>query len=353
MIMKKNGIRRISPEELLKVFPQTEEFETMPTVECFLLKWLDQYIMTPRGSSTHHNFHSYITSHICPILGDYLISELDSRIIQYFVNKQLEEGRLDGKGGLSPKTVKEYVGLLRCALRKAVELNLIPFNPCLGIVIKKAEKEPVKTLSIEEQNDLADMDTTFAPNSNVTVLIGEYGGLRIGEVAALKVKDIDLEKGFIYVNKSFNRQAKLGENGFTFPLAYARTKNGKSRSVPMCKELKKALTNYLKTMPAEYKNDPECPLFLNRKGKAMEPRLINYHFTKLMKQHGIKNIHFHSLRHTFATRALEACMNIKTCAAILGHATTQITADLYIHITENQKLKEIEKLDLIYSRENG
>lgn len=342
--MNKKGTRRFTPEQLLKADLQRNVFTSMPNVEDFLLFWLERFILSKCSDSTYHNFNSYTKAHICPLIGDFGLDELNPLIIQCFIQEKLEKGRLNGKGGLRVRTVKEYVSMLRMALNKAIEMQIIQQNPCLNAVFPKEKAKEIKVLSIDEQKQLSDIDTTWKPNSNVTVLIGEYGGLRIGEVAGLKVKDIDLEKRVISVDKSFNRQAKFTKDGVSFPLKYTQTKNGKDRQVPMSEDLKEALTNYINTMPEIYRNNPECPLFMNRKGKAMEPRCINYHFAKLLKEKNIKDIHFHSLRHTFATRALEANMNIKTCSAILGHSSTQITENCYTHVTYDQKAKEIGKM---------
>lgn len=350
--MKEKGKRRFTKAQLAKRASQRKRFKTMPNLEDYLLDWLDYFKRPTFQLSTYRNFHSYITSHICPVIGDYRLDELTLDIIQLFVDEKLEHGRLNGKGGLSVKTVKEYIMMLRSALNKAIEAQLIQQNPCLGVVFPKENKKEMKVLTIEEQKKLSSIDTEWKPNSNVTVLIGEYAGLRIGEVAGLKMKDINLEKSVISVERSFNRQANFDKNGITYPLRYTSTKNGKSREIPMSEDLKKALTNYINTMPAIYRDNPESPLFMNKRGNALEPRRINYHFAKLLKQHEIKDIHFHSLRHTFATRALEANMNIKTCSILMGHSSIKITQDIYTHVTFDQKLKEIRKMDIHESEDN-
>ena len=116
----------------------------------------------------------------------------------------------------------------------------------------------------------------------------------------------------------------------------------------MNEALYKALKTYLDTMPRERREDPKAPLFHTRNGTVMEPRRISYHMHRLLRKLEIHDIHFHSLRHTFATRALEAGIPIKYCSTMLGHASTGITENLYAHASEEQLRKEIKKLDISY-----
>ncbi len=346
--MEMNGKRRITQEDLKQFRRGSSPFDGIPSVETFLLYWLEHFIKDTCKRSTYLNFRSYIESHICPVIGDNLITEVTTEFLQYFVDMKLKSGRLDGKGGLSPKTVREYVGLLRSAFKKAVEIGLVIYNPCSNLIYPKEIKKEIRVLNITEQRKISDYaDPEWKVNSELTVLMGEYAGLRIGEVAGLKIRDIDLNSGMICIERSLNRNAVYAENDtVTFPLMYGSTKNKRNRIVPMSVDLKKALSIYFETMPSEIKDNPDFPLFLNSKHKAMEPRLINYHFKNLMRTLNISDIHFHSLRHTFATRALEVDMNIKTCSAILGHSSTQITSDIYTHVTAEQLTKEIKKLNL-------
>ena len=96
----------------------------------------------------------------------------------------------------------------------------------------------------------------------------------------------------------------------------------------MNEDLYKALDTYMNTMPQAYKRNGNAPLFLTSRETVMEPRRINYHFKKLLNKLNIQDIHFHCLRHTFATRALEAGIPMKYCSAMLGHASTGITENL-------------------------
>lgn len=340
-------LRKIDPSELDALYAKEEAFKEVPTLEEWLLYWLKHYILPTCAPSTYANFRSYCSSHILPVLGDYLLTELDAVILQYYVNKKLKCGRLDEKGGLSVKTVKEHINMLNTSLKRALQMRIITVNPCLSIVFPKEVKQQVNVLPRPEEKKLCDeIDPKWMPNSNLPVLISLNTGMRIGEVSALRIHDVDFQKNIINVDESYNRTAVFDENGEAhYPLMYGPTKNKRSRTVPMNSTLKHSLKQYMDTMPASLKADSDAPLFTNRKGNAIEPRAINKHFQKLLHSLNIENIHFHCLRHTFATKALELGMNMKYCSAILGHSHTGITENLYAHATGTQLQIEMQRFD--------
>ena len=339
--------RVISREELQK-YDRKRVFDSTPTIEQWLFYWLDAYILQSCSNSTYANFKSYCCSHIIPVLGDYLLTELDYRHFQYYVDMKLKHGRLDHKGGLSVRTVKEHIQVLRSAFQKAVENAYLTQNPCTDIVFPKAVPQEVKTLTRKEQDALtSSISCKWQQNSDVTMLVALYAGLRIGEVAGLRLDDIDMINRRIRVDESLNRITVYHTNGKnTHPLMYGETKTKRVRFTPISDTLYGILDIYLKTMPKKVKRDIRNPLFINRNGKVMEPRNITYHFKKKLKALDICGVHFHCLRHTFATRALESGMNIKYCAAILGHANTSITENIYMHATSDQLQQEIKRMDI-------
>lgn len=339
----------IDPKKL-KAFKECKKtYKKTPSLANWLNDWLKQWIKPSCKPSTYTNYSSYINKHIIPILGGYLLTELEPVMIQYFIKDQLENGRIDGKGGLSPKTVEEYCSMLSLSLNKAVEEGYITSNPCQFVQVPRERTEEVRTLSIEEQEFIQEnVVSEWKTASDVAILVAMHSGMRIGEVAGLKIKDIDLHNRLIYVKRSLNR---FKDDDGRYTLRYGTPKSGCSRCVPMNDDLYAVLSVYMNSMPSIYKKS-EAPLFINSAGNAMEPRLLNYHFHKLMERLDIEDMHFHCLRHTFATRALEADMNIKVCSTILGHASTQITTDIYTHVTAPQMAKEMKKMTIHSLKEN-
>lgn len=341
--------KRIIDSSLLATYKtKNHPFDSIPTLENWLLYWLEGEVREKCKPTTYTNFHSYIHSHILPLLGDYRIDEITTIELQYYVDLKLMEGRLDNKGGLSVKTVKEHMTVLKLAFKKAIEQQLISLNPASSVVFVKEKREEVPVLSNKEQHILSQHIThRWSPNSLLTIFLGEYAGLRIGEIAALRLNDLDLEKRMICIDESLNRVGCYDQNNkMKYILKYGTTKSNRIRYVPMNDDIYVALKEYLETMPQELKCDLQNPLFTNTKGTVMEPRCISYHFKKFMMELDMNSYHFHCLRHTFATRCLELDMNVKYCSMILGHGSTEITQNRYIHTSEYQMHKEMSKLNM-------
>ena len=243
---------------------------------------------------------------------------------------------------MKPKTVKEHFTLLKKALDKAVEDGEMLFNPCQSVSFPKQIKHEIEALEQEEQVILeSHINSTFMPNSRVTAKIALYGGLRIGEVCALKIKDIDFKQGLINVSKTLYRtRTRFGKT----EIIISNTKNKRQRYVPIPKELMIDLRTYIDSMPDEMKG-PDCFLFTNNRGNPIEPRRLLCHFKMLLQEAGLKNMRFHNLRHTFATRCLECGIELKIVSKVLGHSTIQITADLYTHVTNRTMRNAMSKLN--------
>lgn len=345
-----NKKRILTSDAVLRYGQCENPFDHMPSLEEWLLYFLDHFVKLNAKPNTYASFRSYICSHICPLIGDYPLSEISEPILQAYVNIKYENGRLDGRGGLSVKTLKEHIMVLKLSFKRAIQLGIIAYDPCRCVEYPKEVKQEVRVLNVQEQKQLtAAISPVYKENSMVPILVAIHAGLRIGEVSALRIEDISLSKRLIQVDESLNRVMTYKADGtVSCPLVYQSTKSSRVRKIPMNEELYMALKTYLDTMPEKLKEDGRLPLFHTSTGCVMEPRRITYHMHKLLKSLEIQDIHFHSLRHTFATRALEAGIPMKYCSAMLGHASTGITENLYAHASEDQLKKEIKKLDMQY-----
>ena len=345
-----NKKRVLASQDILRYGRSEDPFDHMPSLEEWLLYFLEHFVRLSAKPNTYASFRSYICSHICPLLGDYPLNDITESILQAYVNIKYERGRLDGRGGLGVKTLKEHIMVLKLSFKRAIQLGIVSYDPCRCVEYPREVKKEVRVLNVQEQKRLTTAITpVYKENSMVPVLVAIHAGLRIGEVSALRIEDICLSKRQIQVDESLNRVMTYKEDGTVCcPLIYQSTKSSRVRNVPMHEALYKALKTYLDTMPRERREDPKAPLFHTRNGNVMEPRRISYHMHRLLRKLEIHDIHFHSLRHTFATRALEAGIPIKYCSTMLGHASTGITENLYAHASEEQLRKEIKKLDISY-----
>ena len=267
--------------------------------------------------TTRRVYKSHIENNIIPHLGNIPLKNLNCDRLQDFVNS-LE---------LSAATVKTVFTILKSALKAGEDKGLIG-NIWSRVKLPKKERRIVKVLSSKEQTQL---ENTLSRGVDTGILISLYTGLRIGEVCALKWKDIDFDAGILTVNGT---QART-ENGVEIISPKSKTSK---REVPIPSFLLKKLAE-----------EPRKTDFVISKNlKPIDIRTYRRYFKSVLKKSELPDIKYHSLRHTFAPRALEVGIDYKTLSEILGHASVGITLDLYAHSLKEHKIKEMSKLDGIY-----
>ena len=173
----------------------------------------------------------------------------------------------------------------------------------------------------------------------IGILICLYTGIRIGELCALEWKNIDLKRGVISIKQTLYR-IKSDKGKKKTEIVIAPPKSDTSvRDIP----LPKFLTAKLKAI------EHGGGFLINRKGKFIEPTVYARRYKAILKELGIRDVKFHTTRHTFATRALEIGMDIKTLSEILGHASPTVTLNIYAHSLPEHKAKEMERLGKMYN----
>lgn len=161
--------------------------------------------------------------------------------------------------------------------------------------------------------------------------------MRIGEICALKWKDIDIECGIFHVRRTIERIYIIEEGQRRTELLIGTPKTATSlRAIPISRSLLRILKPLKKIVN-------EDNYFLTNGQKPLEPRSYRAYYLRLLRMLGIQKVKFHGLRHSFATRCIESGCDYKTISAILGHADISTTLNLYVHPDISQKRKCIEK----------
>lgn len=296
----------------------------------WIWKWLSfkrDYIK----ESTYANYSNIITNHIVPELGNYLLNKLNNKIIQNFLLDKSKNGRLDNKGGLSSKTIRDITAIIKSSLKSAFKEGLIP-NLSLDFIYPKiTQKDKVYTLSKHSQEILTSYILKNQSIKTLGILLTLYSGIRIGELCALQWKDIDFKNNILHINKTLQRvyinDTKIHSSKIV--ITEPKTHNAE-RDIPINKDF----ANELK----KYKTESEHYL-LSCSNKWIEPRTYRRFFQRISKKANIEKINFHGLRHTFATNCIKLGIDYKTVSELLGHATVNITLNLYVHPQMSQKKK--------------
>lgn len=294
---------------------RSEKFGTGMRLSDWLNSWINsQGFLKP---TTKRVYISHINNQIIPAIGNIPLKKLSADVLQDFVN-ELE---------VSAATVKTIFSVLKSALTAAEDKGYMS-NVWSKVKLPRKGSRAVKVLTEGEQRVL---EKALCDDADIGILICLYTGLRIGELCALKWNCIDFETSTLSV---IGTQTRTG-NGISITSPKSRSSIRKIPIPPFLAEKLRVLPHM-----GEY--------VLSRTGKPYDVRTYRRHFKRVLKRANLPDIKFHSLRHTFATRALEVGMDYKTLSEILGHSSTAITLDLYAHSLDEHKKSEMDKLGKLH-----
>ena len=206
------------------------------------------------------------------------------------------------------------------------------------------QKTERRVLTVDEQKEFIEACKDSPYKEEYCIIL--QTGLRIGELLALTWTDVDFRKNVIKINKSLRYQGKKERQ---FVLSETKTKKG-MREIPLtagAAEIlmeRKKRRRKRKVTSMEYADN----IFLNNKGRPTYPSYYNKEIKKIASEIDMEEFSLHTLRHTFATRCIEAGMRPKTLQEILGHSNISITMDLYVHVTDDERAAEMKKLEDMY-----
>ncbi|MGM0112732.1 tyrosine-type recombinase/integrase [Enterococcus sp. DIV0187] len=314
---------RIHYQSLQKIQGSSVEY-----FEKWAERWLDE-IQDEVKSSTLSSYRYKLTKYVFPMIGKVALNELsiDSGKI---LLKRLQET-------LSCSTIQVVFRILNKCLNHAKKTGKIHSNPLLELGIPKAKQTKVRALTRAEQKKVMAIALNEKKGYGVPSLLALYSGLRIGEVAALKWTDIDFDANLIHVVHTYQRIPTNSPIKKTQLILADSKTEASGRIIPMSKTLKKLLLTHRKQSKGHF--------VFSTNGHPCEPRLLTYHFHRIREKAELLHIHFHQLRHTFATRCLEIKEDISSVSALLGHASTQMTLDTYVDAMLEQRFSVINELD--------
>ena len=244
-------------------------------------------------------------------------------------------GGAKGKG-LAPKTVNSILSLLRNILEFAAREKGIPIADTKDISVKQPQK-PMRILSRAEQQRLSEYLRENLTPCNMGILLCLYTGLRIGEICALTWTDILIEEQCLYIHQTMQRVQVEGNTEKKTEVVILPPKNDCSiRRIPIPDEIKQLLLSTQKQNKAY--------LLTGMVHSYMEPRNMENRFKSVTRECNIRDVNFHALRHTFATRCVELGFDVKSLSEILGHASVNITMNRYVHPSMELKQKNMNLL---------
>ncbi len=281
--------------------------------------------------STCNRYETAVNNHIRPRLGNLFPQEIGDETASAFASLLLSEG-------LAPKTVKDILAVLRLIMKHASK-QLPGLIGDIGYAVPKSPKKESRVLSYDEQEKLI---TYLAKDSDACkfgILLAMFTGLRIGELCALKWDNISLKERTLRVTATMQRIKNDGEGSRTKVVIGTPKSDLSTRVIP----LSDAALRLCRSMDVKNRN----AYILTGSEIFMEPRTLQYRLKRYAEDCGIEGVHFHTLRHTFATRCVEAGFELKSLSEILGHATTSITLERYVHSSLTLKRENMQKLTAV------
>ena len=294
-----------------------------------LEKWLSERIKPFYKQRTYERYALSARLHVKNALGGLETGGITAARLQAFLTSLGESGNLKKRGALSANTVNAVITVIKKSLDYACFTGLIRKNPAAALARPKRNEKPVECFTVAEQKKIEAAVKESKKDKMRGVILCLYTGLRIGELLALEWADVDLQSGSLTVNKSCHDTPE--------GLAVEKPKTFSSnRVIPLPKQL----LPYLK----EWRKKSRSPRVINDGGKEISVRSYQRSFELLLKRAGVRHKGFHSLRHTFATRALECGMDVKTLSEMLGHKNPAVTLTRYAHSLTEHKREMMNRL---------
>lgn len=291
--------------------------------------WL-QEIQNDVKPATFSSYHYKLSTYVLPLIGSLFLNELTAEEGKKLVRHWTERG-------LEPSTMQVILGITNKCLNYAKEKNKLKENPFSEVKLPKKRTQKIRSLTKKEQCKLEKIALKEKKDAGLPTYLALYTGLRIGEIAALRWGDLDFERNLIHVNHTYQRIAlALNDRKTQLVIGSTKTHSG-ARTVPMSKSLRKELLKHRRKSKGSF--------VFSVNNHPIEPRLLTYHFHQIRKKCGLEDVHFHQLRHTFATRCLEAQGDILSVSSLLGHASTKLTLDTYADSMLEQRIEVIYQME--------
>ena len=344
-------------EEAQRCLGHSRESETL--FEPAFLEWLRLYKSPPtRKPSTYSSYMDIYNVHFAPAFGSLPLYQITQDVIQeYYQKKQLNGARMDGKkGGLSPKTIRNHHMILKDFFTYAIGKYKLPVNPTLSTTRPEVVQKEMRVLSPDEMQVF--MEEVMKETQRIAILTDLFLGLRMGELLALQISDLNLQRQTLTVNKNLirvNTESLSLDNPNIKILSYNPAKKthlivqntpktkSSNREIAISDGLCELLVRHIFTLSHSSWPNPNNLLFPSKAGTHIDPQSFQLRLIAVSKRCEIKKVNPHALRHTLATRLVEEKTPLNIVQGILGHSSIETTRK-YLHKNEDIEREAISSM---------
>lgn len=313
------------------------------TVVAFLQGWLEDVVRPSKAARTYASYEEIIRNYVAPGLRNTLLKDMTPK---YAPRLQAHLNALYRRG-LSPRTVRYARDVLRAALNQAMRWGLVSVNVATLVELPRQVKAQVHAFTQEEA--MRFLGAVRGDRLEALYTVALTLGLRCGEAVGLRWEDVDLDRGILSVTGQIVRVPRGGGLIRTS----AKT-SGSHRTIMLPRSCIVALRRRRDSQLWERKLSGEewrdtGYVFTTKHGGPFEPRNINKYLAHILKEAGLPHMGPHGLRHSAGSILHAQGETIKTISTLLGHSSTQITSDFYLHIPDQSKRTLADKIDLLYA----
>lgn len=334
--------------QLAEVIAGNENFTAVKAdvmLDRWFSRWMEIYKDKSIRPNTKREYTHIYNKNISPYLGGRKINSLVKSDIQQLIDRAAD-------ANYAYERQSKIKVMLHDMLQRAVEDNLIVNNPVSGIKLRADKEIKAKALTLEEQRTFLDYSRNTYYDNLFNVAVNT--GLRPGELFALQLSDIDLDNGFIDINKTLVYQRYLTDAKKEFHVEPPKTKQS-YRKVPINSVCRHYLEEQIKLKDVISSKRPKQQndyLFVTRYNTPLNSQIYSDAIRAVIRQINLTRpfdnqfeiFSGHTFRHTFATRCFESGVDAKVVQSFLGHASLKMTMDLYAHVTEEKSAMDIEKI---------
>lgn len=332
-----SGNEKEAKAELRKMITEYEQGLAIRKLPKTVGEWMDEWVenyLPHVEETTKVGYKTKIKCYIKPAIGDILVQSLRAYHVQKMVNDMIDRG-------LSAKNIKDTYNNINAAMKKAVVLRMVPYNPCEGVSLPKVKRYKAKVYDITNIHKL--LEIAKGTDMYLPIFLCVTFGLRRGELLALRWSDIDLKTKTLSVRNNMVR----GEKGFIMkaPKSEAGIRDIRFGDDAL-EVLRAAKKQYFDDMCSYGVGFQNLNFVIRQEdGSPMKPDSMTQKWERFIEHHKLPHIRLHDLRHSNATALIMAGVNPKVVQQRLGHSDVNITLNTYTHVLPEMDIQAAQILD--------
>lgn len=337
------GTKRQAQIECARLISEVQSGDYLEPAKTTLVQFLDRWLLHMKSQispKSHERYSEIVRRNILPPLGRVVLMKLRPAQIAETYDKALIAGRADGQGGLAPASVVYMHRLLKKALAQAVRWGVLQRNPVDAVDPPKIERSLMTTFDMAQTVEL--LESLSGSRLLIPVTLGVLCGLRRGEIAALRWRNVDLATGKLAIVESAEQTAA--------GVRYKPPKSGKGRTVALSATVVEQLRAHWLQQAEELlrsgvRQTDATFVYTREDGEPVQPRSLTHAWLKELAKTNLPRIRFHDLRHAHATHLLSNGVHPKVASERLGHSRVGITLDLYSHVLPGMQEDAAARVD--------